>query len=118
MSIITNFGVPVSGSTTGTLMPKLQYRFRVSFIGLGNLTKADEVTKNVISISRPALTHEEVIIDVYNSKIRSAGKHTWTDITCVLRDDLDSNVIKALGSQMSAQVDHGAQSSAAAGHSY
>ena len=36
MAVITNFGVP-TGSTEGTtLMPKLQYRFRVTFTRLGN----------------------------------------------------------------------------------
>ena len=95
MAVITNFGVPVDGSVT-TLMPKLQYRFRVAFTGLGNGSpNKSSVTQNVISTSRPNLTHEEVVIDSYNSKMYLAGKHTWEPITVVFRDDMSSHVIKA-----------------------
>ena len=33
MAVITNFGVPTDNATQ-TLMPKLQYRFKVEFAGL------------------------------------------------------------------------------------
>ena len=33
MAVITNFGVPTDGAQS-TLMPKLQYRFRVEFEGM------------------------------------------------------------------------------------
>ena len=94
MAVITNFGVPTDSATGTTLMPKLQYRFRVSFTNLGGGTLKDQTTQNVISASRPNLTHEEVIVDSYNSKMYLAGKHTWEPVTIVLRDDMDSNVIK------------------------
>jgi hypothetical protein len=119
MAVITNFGVP-TGSTAGTtLMPKLQYRFRVSFNNMGKdgLLK-DETTQNVISASRPNLTHEEVVVDSYNSKMYLAGKHTWEPVTIVLRDDMNSHVIKALGSQLNKQVDHADQTSAISGSAY
>ena len=99
-------------------MPKLQYRFRVSFTNLGGGTLKDQTTQNVISASRPNLTHEEVIVDSYNSKMYLAGKHTWEPVTIVLRDDMDSNVIKVLGEQLNKQVDHTDQSSAIAGSAY
>lgn len=122
MAVITNFGVPVSGGTDGsTLMPKLQYRFRVTFTGLGGATKtaaAPLVTRNVVSVSRPSLEHEDVTVDAYNSKIRLLGKHTWQDIQLVLRDDLNSDVIQALGAQLNTQVNHATQSSARAGRNY
>ena len=112
MAVITNFGVPVAGEDGATLMPKLQYRFRVDFQGLGNSTSATKVTRNVVSVGRPSLTHDDVVVDTYNSKIKLAGKHSWEDITLVLRDDVDSEVIRLLGAQLSRQVNHGAQSSA------
>ena len=118
MAVITNFGVPTDSAVGTTLMPKLQYRFRVSFTNLGGGTLKDQTTQNVISASRPNLTHEEVIVDSYNSKMYLAGKHTWEPVTIVLRDDMDSNVIKILGEQLNKQVDHTDQSSAIAGSAY
>ena len=118
MAVITNFGVP-TGSTEGTtLMPKLQYRFRVTFTRLGNSVNSDVVTQNVISVSRPSLTHEEVVVDSYNSKMYLAGKHTWETLTLTMRDDMTSEVIKQLGGQLNRQVDHADQASATAGSSY
>lgn len=117
MAVTTNFGVPVNGDAQSTLMPKLQYRFRVTFTGLGN-ESGNLVTTNVVSATRPSLEHEDVTIDTYNSKIRLAGKHTWQDVTIVLRDDMNNNVIKAIDTQLSKQVNHADQSSAAAGTNY
>lgn len=118
MPVISNFGVPVSGSDGTTLMPKLQYRFRVSFENLGDGKKVKELTQNVISVSRPNMSHEEVVVDSYNSKSYLAGKHTWEPVTIVFRDDMNSNVIKALADQLNKQVDHGDQASARAGNGY
>jgi hypothetical protein len=118
MAVITNFGVPTDSSAGTTLMPKLQYRFRVTFADLGGPGATDEVTQNVISTGRPALTHEEVVVDSYNSKIYLAGKHTWDPITIVFRDDMSSKVIKKLGAQLNRQVDHADQSSSVSGNAY
>ena len=118
MAVITNFGVPTDASAGTTLMPKLQYRFRVTFSNLGGATGTDEVTQNVISTGRPNLTHEEVVVDSYNSKMYLAGKHTWDPVTIVFRDDMKSNVIKKLGNQLNKQVDHADQSSAISGSAY
>ena len=115
MAVITNFGVPVDNSAT-TLMPKLQYRFRVTFTSFADETK--DVTQNVISTSRPNLTHEEVVVDSYNSKMYLAGKHTWEPVTIVFRDDMSSKVIKAIGAQLNKQVDHADQASSIAGSAY
>jgi len=118
MPVISNFGVPVSGNDGTTLMPKLQYRFRVSFENLGDGKKVKELTQNVISVSRPNMSHEEIVVDSYNSKSYLAGKHTWEPVTIVFRDDMNSNVIKALADQLNKQVDHGDQASARAGNGY
>ena len=53
MAVITTLGVPDNSGNTTTIMPKLQYRFRVTFIGEGFSTTP---TRSVVSISRPALT--------------------------------------------------------------
>lgn len=118
MPVISNFGVPVEGNDATTLMPKLQYRFRVSFENMGDGKQVKELTQNVISVSRPNLTHEEIVVDSYNSKTYLAGKHTWDPVTITFRDDMNSHVVKAIGNQLQKQVDHGDQASATAGGGY
>lgn len=118
MAVLSEFGVPVTGETEATLMPKLAYRFRVQFTGLGGSPSATKATRNVITATRPGLTHDEVTVEAYNSRIRLAGKHTWNDITLVLRDDVDSEVVKLIGAQLNKQVNHADQSSAFAGANY
>jgi hypothetical protein len=121
MAISTNFGVPTGTTAAGaqTLMPKLQYRFRVTFTGLGLATKTTElVTQNVISATRPGLDHDDITIDTYNSKIRLAGKHMWQDITVVLRDDTTNNVIHAIREQLNKQVNQATHTSPASGNDY
>lgn len=119
MPVISNFGVPTAGAADGTtLMPKLQYRFRVSFVDMGTNTGIKELTQNVVSASRPNMSHEEIVIDSYNSKTYLAGKHTWEPVTLVFRDDQNSHVLKAIAAQLNKQVDHGDQSSATAGNGY
>ena len=105
MAVLSNFGIPVGSSTVQTLMPKLQYRFRVTFTNLGSATGL-LVTQNVISATRPSVDHEDVTIDTYNSKIRLAGKHMWQDVTVVLRDDTNNHVILAIRDQMNKQVNY------------
>jgi len=42
----------------------------------------------------------------------------WQDVTIVLRDDTNNDVMKAIKEQMNKQVNHGASSSAKAGADY
>ena len=119
MAELTKFGVPIGGNpTTSLLMPKLQYRFRVTFTQLGGDNTSDTVTHQVVSVTRPTLTHEEITLDVYNSRIFLAGKHTWEPITIVVRDDISNNVITAVDKQMQNQIDHHNQSAPIAGAQY
>ena len=119
MANLNKFGVPLSGNTSAVLMPKLGYRFRVTFTGLGGTgTDTKALTREIISVGRPNLTHDEVTIDVYNSRIFLAGKHTWEPLAIVMRDDINSDVITLLNSQVQNQVDHFEQSSAVAGGQY
>jgi hypothetical protein len=115
MAVITTLGVPdVAGNTT-TIMPKLGYRFRVTFIGD---SFSATPTRSVMGVSRPTLQHDQVQIDTYNSRIYVAGKHTWADVTLTLRDDVDSQVLRELNTQMNKQVDHANQSAPRAGAAY
>jgi hypothetical protein len=119
---LTRMTVPLSNdqsaSTQGTLMPKLKYRFRVTFEGFGVSTPKSELTKQVIDTKRPSLTHQEITLDVYNSKIYLAGKHEWSEWSVNLRDDALGNVSKLVGEQLQKQLDHMEQSSASSGIDY
>ena len=48
MPVISNFGVPVNGNDGTTLMPKLQYRFRVIFNGIGKAGNAKIIFNKII----------------------------------------------------------------------
>jgi hypothetical protein len=117
MAVLDKLSVPVNGESPGTLMPKLQYRFRVNFINMasGDTTVA---TTNVVSVTRPNMTHEEVVVDTYNSKIYLAGKHSWETITIELRDDVTSATSTLLDQQVAKQIDMATHSSPQAGVSY
>ena len=52
----------------GLLMPKLQYRFRVTFNNFGVSTPTTELTKQVVDVTRPTVAFEPIEIPVYNSK--------------------------------------------------
>jgi hypothetical protein len=119
MADLTQFGVPVVGTNNAMLMPKLQYRFRVQLynFGIGSGSTL-EVTQNVVSVTRPSLTHDEITVDAYNSKVYLAGKHTWEPVTLTLRDDMNNTVSKHIASQLQKQLSQGRQSAPAAGRDY
>ena len=122
ISSLSRFTVPLasdqSASTQGLLMPKLKYGFRVSLENFGAGSPSVELTKQVIDVTRPNVNFESVAIDVYNSKVYYAGKHTWQPITITLRDDVNNSVNKLCGEQLQKQFDFFEQSSAASGVDY
>ena len=122
ISSLSRLTVPLdsnsSASSQGLLMPKLQYRFRVSLENFGVSTPTTELTKQVVDVTRPNVTFEQITLDVYNSKVFLAGKHTWEPITLNVRDDVSNNVQKQVGEQLQKQFDFFEQSSAASGIDY
>lgn len=119
---LTRFTVPLasdqSATSQGLLMPKLKYRFRVTLENFGVTSPKSELTKQVVSVTRPNVSFEEVVLDVYNSKVKLAGKHSWQDMTLVVRDDVQGQVSKLVGEQLQRQLDFFEQASASAGTSY
>jgi hypothetical protein len=102
-------------------MPKLKYRFRVTLNGFGppgNANDATEITKQVVDITRPTIAFDPIVIDVYNSRINLAGKHTWTPLALNVRDDVSGGVSKLVGLQLQKQFDFFEQASAASGIDY
>lgn len=115
-----NMTVAADNSTNsqGLLMPKLQYRFRALFLNFGVGGSTQELTKQVMDISRPQVQFDEVTLDVYNSRIYLAGKHAWQETTINLRDDAQGNVSKLVGQQIQKQMDFVEQASAATAQDY
>ncbi len=122
ISTLSKLTVPLdsnaSASNQGLLMPKLQYRFRVSLENFGASSPTTELTKQVIDVTRPNISFEQMTVDIYNSKVFLAGKHTWEPITLNLREDVSNNVQKLVGEQLQKQFDFFEQSSAASGADY
>jgi hypothetical protein len=108
-----------AGGNQGLLMPKLQFRFRVNFLNFGvDATGGLSLTKQVVDCSRPNLSFAEIPLQVYNSTIKIAGKHTWADMSINIRDDASGSVSKAVGQQLQKQLDFVEQASAATGQDY
>jgi len=121
-SSLTKMTVPLasdqSNPSQGLLMPKLKYRFRVSFQNFGVSSPVTELTKQVVSFARPNVTFEDITLPIYNSTIKLAGKYSWQDITCELRDDAAGNVTRLVGEQLQKQLDFAEMSSASSGIDY
>jgi|TARA_E500000178_G_C16791971_1_gene648426 hypothetical protein len=122
ISTLSKFTVPLatdqSSGSQGLLMPKLQYRFRVVLENFGVSTPRSELTKQVADVTRPELNFENQTLDVYNSRVYYAGKHTWNPLTLTLRDDVNNAVSKLVGEQIQKQFDFFEQASAASGVDY
>ena len=117
---LNNIGIPTTnaaGSTQVLLMPKLKYRFRVTLLGFG-VAAATELTKQVQDVTRPKVAFEEMTLDVYNSKVKLAGKYTLENVTLTLRDDASGQVQKMVGQQIQKQFDFMEQASARSGIDY
>jgi hypothetical protein len=106
-----------AGSNSSMLMPKLKYRFRVTLLGYG-IEASTELTKQVVDVTRPKVSFEEIPIEIYNSRIYLAGKYTWEAISLNLRDDASGNVTRIVGQQIQKQFDFMEQSSARSGQDY
>jgi len=123
VSSLSNFTVPLSSnqgsSSQGLLMPKLKFRFRVTLTGFGVAgTPSTELTKQVMNVTRPEISFEEIKLPVYNSTIKLAGKHSFQDIKLTLRDDVSNAVSHKVAEQMQKQFDFFEQASAASGIDY
>ena len=104
-------------ANTGMLMPKLKYRFRVILLGFG-VESSTELTKQVSDVTRPKVSFEEMALDIYNSKVKLAGRYSWENITLTLRDDAVGNVTRLVGQQVQKQFDFMEQASARSGIDY
>lgn len=107
-----------AGGNAGLLMPKLQFRFRVNFLNFGTDTLTTPLTRQVVDVTRPNVSFAEIPLQIYNSTVKLAGKHTWADVTINLRDDATGQVARLVGQQLQKQMDFIEQASAASGQDY
>jgi hypothetical protein len=122
ISSLSRFTVPIPGgqgtTTQGLLMPKLKYRFRVLLDNFGVTKPSTELTKQVMTVARPSVKFDPQTIEVYNSKVYYAGKHTWDPISMTVRDDVNGQVSRLVGEQVQKQFDMLEQVSASSGSDY
>ena len=122
VSSLTRMTVPLasdqSAKNQGLLMPKLKYRFRVVFENFGVSTPRTELTKQVMDFKRPSLSFEDILVPIYNSTLKLAGRYSWAETTCNLRDDASNAVSKLVGEQLQKQMDFLEMASAASGIDY
>lgn len=99
MAVITDIG-NAPDIVAGIFQPKLKNRFRVSFVGLGQLNSDGEpLEAQVITCDRPKLSYEKVTLDRYNSRAYIAGKYTWEPLNIVFEDDTGGLVATAVQRQ-------------------
>ena len=124
LSNINKFSPYATSGNQALLFPKLKFRFRVSFSKFGgaygiagsggDANNILEMSKQIVTCSRPSVTFPIVNIETYNSKIYMHGKPEWAVLTCVMRDDMSGNISKVVGQQLQKQFDFMEQASAAA----
>ena len=104
MATLSQVGIP--GAGFGILHPKQKYRWQVTFSGLARLVagaSAREITRQATNITRPTLTFEEVPIHRYNTVAYMAGKHSWSEVSLTLEDDITGLASYAVQGQIETQ---------------
>ena len=107
-----------SANSQGLLMPKLKYRFRVTFENFGITSPRTELTKQVMDFTRPQVSFNPITLDIYNSKMYLMGKPEWQEVTVNIRDNANGAVALLIGEQIQKQFDFAEQASAVAGIDY
>jgi hypothetical protein len=81
-SSLTKMTVPLasdqSNSNQGLLMPKLKYRFRVSFQNFGVSSPVTELTKQVVDFTRPNVTFDNIDLPTAGEVDLQGGKRKKT----------------------------------------
>lgn len=101
MALVSDMGVIGTGGEI--LQPKLKNRFRVSFIGFGLDPSSTPMTVQVISVDRPKLSFEEVVLDRYNSRAYIAGKHQFETMNMTIEDDIGGMATRLIQQQLERQ---------------
>lgn len=100
-------------SVDASMQPKLGYRFKVSFVGLGGVASSANsttLTAYVTSVTPPDFSQDEVPIDAYVSRYYVIGKHTIGDLSLELRNDASNIVASEIQKQIDRQYNASSQS--------
>jgi len=122
ISTLTKLSVPIasdqSSSNQTLLMPKLQYRFRVTFDGFGVTNPTTELSRQIVDCTKPNISFQEITLNSYNSQVYLAGRHSWQAVSVNIREDATGIVQKLVAEQLQKQFDFYESSSAASGVDY
>ena len=122
ISTLTKLSVPIasdqSSSNQTLLMPKIQYRFRVTFDGFGVTNPTTELSRQIIDCTKPNVSFQEITLNSYNSQVYLAGRHSWQAVSVNIREDATGIVQQLVAEQMQKQFDFYESSSAASGVDY
>lgn len=97
MSTINDLGIPNIGQ--GILQPKKKNLWRVTFANMGGGADSQPVSMQAISVTRPKLTHEKIVLHRYNSIAMIAGKHSWDPMSITLQDDITGSAATVVQAQ-------------------
>lgn len=105
MATINDIGIPLpGGSGLGILQPKLKNRWMVQFVGFGDSgTSSRDLQMQVVTVSRPKITFNEVELHRYNSVSWVAGKHTYDPLTMTVQDNYSNGAAQAIQKQVERQ---------------
>ena len=119
-SSLNNMSVHDKGGNQILLMPKLQFRWRVTFTQFGGTSNPGSLalTRQVMDMTRPQVKFTEIPMHIYNSTVYLAGKYNWEPITMKIRDDSLGDASRSIGDQLSKQLDFEQMASARAGVDY
>jgi len=102
MSLVSDIGIPGLGGA-GILQPKQKFKWRVTFANLGGGIDSQPVSVSAVTVTRPSISHEEVQLDRYNSKIWIAGKHSFEPIQLSILDSVDGRASQVIQAQIQTQ---------------
>jgi hypothetical protein len=94
-------GVPDIG--TGFLQPKQANKWRISFLGFGELSNTTPLSMQAKSVGRPDLKFKTHELHRYNSVAKVLGKHEIGNLTLKLDDDIGGTVGKIVQAQLQRQ---------------
>jgi hypothetical protein len=103
MATLSQIGIPASGN--GILAPKIKNRFQVRFVGIARALGGNgrDLTAQVTTFTRPQLDFEEIELNRYNSRAYVAGKHTWSETTLTVEDDITGRAAYVVQGQLETQ---------------
>ena len=95
----------VAGIGTIYMQPKLAHRFRVIFrnIAAGSSNDSKDLSIQLVTVSRPAIDFDEVVLDRYVSRAYVASKYNWTPCSFTFEDDVNSRAVSVVRDQLELQ---------------